>query len=76
MAESELWHKTVAGPNLKTSKKVLRPPNPKFKEFVNWCQFGGDLSAEFFKAANRQLNEHYFSIILYIQYDEDSIFSI
>ena len=25
----------------------------QFQEFVNWCQFGGDLTAEFFKAANR-----------------------
>ena len=70
MAESELWHKTVAGPNLKTSKKVLQPPNPKFKEFVNWCQFGGDLSAEFFKAANRQLKLiEIIHSIYYIQYD-------
>jgi len=31
----------------------------QLQEFVNWCQFGGDLTAEFFKAANRQLNERY-----------------
>jgi len=35
----------------------------QLQEFVNWCQFGGDLTAEFFKAANRQLNERYIRIM-------------
>jgi len=35
----------------------------QLQEFVNWCQFGGNLTAEFYKAANRQLNERYIRIM-------------
>ena len=57
------------------------------QEFVNWCQFGGDLTAEFFKAANRQVHwliflefflycHFHFQIVHWLIFLENKVFYI